>query len=150
MRAFRDTANDAMVREHGLGALLLQALNWDRAPVMEEEERAALLADWANPDAAIAMLNWYRASSMDVPDMDAPYALPDGFAPPPLPPLMIPTLVIWAMDDMALPPANLEGLDALIPNLTLVQVPDFGHFVPWEAPDKVNAALDAFLDRTGG
>lgn len=33
----------------------------------------------------------------------------------------------------------------MIPNLTLVQVPDCGHFVPWEAPDKVNAALDAFL-----
>jgi pimeloyl-ACP methyl ester carboxylesterase len=58
---------------------------------------------------------------------------------------MIPTLVIWAMDDIALPPANLDGLGDMIPNLTLVQVPDCGHFVPWEAPDKVNAALDAFL-----
>ncbi|WP_298191437.1 alpha/beta hydrolase [Novosphingobium sp.] len=146
MRAFRDTANDALVREHGLGALLMQVLNWgDRAPVMEEAERAALLQDWSNGDSAIAMLNWYRASPMDVPTMEAPFALPEGYAPPPLPPLMIPTLVIWAMDDMALPPANLDGLDAMIPNLTLVQVPDCGHFVPWEAPDKVNAALDAFL-----
>jgi len=146
MRAFRDTANDKLVCEHGLGALLLQVLNWgDRAPVMEEAERAALLKDWSNPNSAIAMLNWYRASPMDVPDMDAPFALPAGYAPPSLPPLMIPTLVIWAMDDMALPPSNLDGLHAMIPNLTIEQVPDCGHFVPWEAPDKVNAALEAFL-----
>lgn len=145
MRAFRDTANDTLVREHGLGALLAQALNWDRAPVMEEAEREALLKDWSDPNSAIAMLNWYRASPMDVPDMDAPFALPAGYAPPPLPPLTIPTLVIWAMDDMALPPSNLDGLDAMIPNLTIEQVPDCGHFVPWEAPDKVNAALEAFL-----
>ena len=149
MRAFRDPANDAMVREHGLGALLVQALNWERAPAMEEAEREALLADWSNPDSAIAMLNWYRASPIDVPDMDAPFALPAGYAPPPLPPLMIPTLVIWAMDDQALPPANLAGLSEMIPDLTIQEVTDCGHFVPWEAPSRVNAALAAFLDRTG-
>jgi pimeloyl-ACP methyl ester carboxylesterase len=149
MRAFRDTANDALVREHGLGALLAAALEWENAPLMEEAERAALLADWSNPASAIAMLNWYRAALIDVPDMDAPFALPAGYAPPPLPPLGIPTLVIWAMDDMALPPSNLDGLGAMIPDLTIEQVSDCGHFVPWEAPDKVNAALEAFLDRAG-
>ncbi|MEO0033931.1 MAG: hypothetical protein RIS94_3689 [Pseudomonadota bacterium] len=81
--------------------------------------------------------------------MDAPFALPDGYAPPPLPELLIPTLVIWAMDDLALPPANLNGLDRMIPDLTIAEVSDCGHFVPWEAPERVNAALDAFLDRTG-
>ncbi|MEM6477354.1 MAG: alpha/beta hydrolase, partial [Pseudomonadota bacterium] len=56
-----------------------------------------------------------------------------------------PTLVIWAMDDLALPPENLEGLNDIIDPLTVVKVPDCGHFVPWEAPDKVNAAMDGFL-----
>lgn len=145
MRAFRDPANDAMVREHGLGALLAQALKWERAPTMEEEERAALFKDWSDPDAAIAMLNWYRASPMAVPPMEAPFALPEGYQDAPVPPLAIPTLVIWAMDDMALPPCNLDGMDKLVTNLTLEQVHDCGHFVPWEAPDAVNAALDRFL-----
>jgi pimeloyl-ACP methyl ester carboxylesterase len=53
------------------------------------------------------------------------------------------------MDDIALPPSNLEGLDDIIDDLTLVQVPDCGHFVPWEAPEKFNAALEDFLARTG-
>ena len=145
MRAFRDTANDALVREHGLGALLMKALSWNRSAALEDAERDALLQDWSNPDTAIAMLNWYRASSINVPPMDAPFALPEGYSDAPLPPLAIPTLVIWAMDDLALPACNLEGMDKLVTNLTLEPVHDCGHFVPWEAPDKVNTALDAFL-----
>jgi pimeloyl-ACP methyl ester carboxylesterase len=149
MRAFRDPANDALVREHGLAGMLLKAFG-DR-PVnlaMEEDERNALLADWQDRDAAFGMLNWYRASPMDVPAPDAPLEMPEG-AGLAVPRLTIPTLVIWAMDDLALPPVNLDGLDAYVDDLTIERVPDCGHFVPWEAPDKVNAALDAFLARTG-
>ncbi len=148
IRAFRDSANDGLVREHGLGALLLKVVKWDRSSAMDDEERNALMEDWANPDTAIAMLNWYRASVMDVPPMDAPFELPADHTPPTLPNLTIPTLVIWAMDDLALPPANLEGMDEIIDDLTLVEVPDCGHFVPWEAPEKFNAAMDEFLART--
>ncbi len=148
MRDFRDPANDALVREHGLGGLLLKAIKWDSPSAMEPAEREALMADWQNRDAAFAMLNWYRASPVDVPPPDAPYALPPGWTAPPLPPLTIPTLVIWALDDLALPPENLEGLDEIITNLSIVRVPDCGHFVPWEAPGAVNAALDEFLTRT--
>ncbi|CAM4088999.1 3-oxoadipate enol-lactonase 2 [Novosphingobium lubricantis] len=145
MRDFRDTANDALVRQHGLGAVLMKALKWERSPLLEEDERAALMQDWADPEAAIAMLNWYRASPVAVPPLDAPYALPEGFRDSPLPPLAIPTLVIWAMDDKALPPCNLEGIERVVTDLTLEEVPGCGHFVPWEAPQAVNAALDRFL-----
>ncbi|WP_199502770.1 alpha/beta fold hydrolase [Qipengyuania sp. YIM B01966] len=149
MRGFRDPANDALVREHGLAGILLQEVKWDRPSQMESAERDALLADWQDREAAFGMLNWYRASPVDVPPLDAPYALPNGWTEPPLPRLAIPTLVIWAMDDLALPPENLAGLDAAIDDLTVVEVRDCGHFVPWEAPEAVNAALDEFLTRTG-
>ena len=145
MRLFRDPANDALVREHGLAPLLIKAFDGKLGSTPEPEEAAALLADWAVPEAAFGMLNWYRASPMDVPPIDAPLALPARYSPPPLPPLAIPTLVIWALDDIALPPANLIGLDELVTDMTLVEVPDCGHFVPWEAPAAVNAALDDFL-----
>ncbi len=148
MRGFRDTANDALVREHGLGGILLQEIKWDSADTMEPAERAELLNDWQDRDAAFAMLNWYRASPIDIPPMDAPYEIPAGWAPPALPNLSIPTLVIWGMDDLALPPENLEGLDSIIDDLTLVKVPGSGHFVPWEAPQAVSGAIDAFLART--
>lgn len=148
-RQFRDPANDALVEQFGLGGLLLKAFGeTPENPKMEPEERAALLADWENREAAIAMLNWYRASPMEVLDLAAPYELPAGWTPIPLPKLTIPTLVIWALDDIALPPANLDGLEDYVTDLTIERVPGSGHFVQWEAPEQVNAALDAFLSRT--
>lgn len=148
-RVFRDPASDAIVEQFGLGGVLLKAFGeTPENPKMEPEERAALLADWEDREAAIAMLNWYRASPMEVLDMDAPYELPSGYTPVPIPKLTIPTLVIWAMDDIALPPANLDGMDELIDDLTVVRVPGSGHFVQWEAPDEVNAAMEEFLGRT--
>ncbi len=148
MRGFRNPENDALVREHGLAAILMKEVKWERAAEMESEERAALLADWQDREAAFGMLNWYRASPIDVPPLDAPYELPDGWTPPALPKLTIPTLVIWALDDLALPAENLDGLDEVVEDLTVVKVPGCGHFVPWEAPEKVNAAMDEFLART--
>ena len=63
----------------------------------------------------------------------------------PFPKLVIPTLVIWALDDAALPPCNLDGMEELVPDVSIVKVPDCGHFVPWENPAAVNAAIDDFL-----
>lgn len=148
IRAFRTPEANDIVREHGLKGLLLREVRWDRGANLEEGERAALLQDWSNPDNAIAMLNWYRGSPLVVPPMDAPFELPADYAPPHLPNLAIPTLVIWAMDDLALPPANLEGLEDLVDDLTITKVPGCGHFVPWEAPDAVNKAMEEFLSST--
>lgn len=150
-RTLVDPANDALVHGGGLAAVLLKATGgrmFEGDDPMEPAERAAVLADWENREAAFGMLNWYRANPLDVPSMDAPFALPEGYQVPKLPKLELPTLVIWAMDDIALPPENLEGLDQLVTDLTVVEVPNSGHFVPWEAPAAVNAALDAFLART--
>ncbi len=145
IRAFRDPANDRLIREEGLTGLLQKAVRWDKSDAMEAEERAALLRDWEDRDAAFGMLNYYRASPLVVPEMDEPFALPDGWKPPVLPNLAIPTLVIWAMDDLALPASNLEGLDAFVDTLRIERVENCGHFVPWEAPDRFNAAMDTFL-----
>ena len=83
----------------------------DAPDKMEPAERAKLLEDWQHRDAAFAMLNWYRASPIDIPPLDAPYEVPEGWAPPPYPALRIPTLVIWAQDDLALPAENTDELD---------------------------------------
>ncbi|WP_370189174.1 alpha/beta fold hydrolase [Qipengyuania sp.] len=148
-REFRNTDNDPIIREHGLLPVLIKAFGGEPSFDVEPEEQAALLKDWSDPDAAIGMLNYYRASPMEVLPLDAPYELPEDYQPLPLPGLTIPTLVIWAMDDIALPPANLDGLEEVVENLEVVQVPGSGHFVQWEAPDAFNEAADAFLSRTG-
>ena len=146
IRAFRDPANDQLIREKGLTGLMSMAVNWDKPSAMPPEERDIMLADWEDRDACFGMLNYYRASEMNVPEMDVPFETPEGWSPPTLPKLTIPTLVIWALDDLALPPENLEGLEDIIDPLTIVRVPDCGHFVPWEAPDAVIGGMETFLE----
>ena len=147
IRVFRDPASDAIIEAHGIAGLLAHAFA-DRVPsggLMPAAEIERSLADWQDRDTCRAMINWYRAAAMTVPAMDEPYAEPPAA---PFPALNIPTLVVWALDDTALPPCNLEGMTDLVPNVSIVEVPGCGHFVPWEKPDAVNAAMDEFLART--
>ena len=149
MTGFRDPANDALVREQGLAALLFKLFGTGGfSDALEPEERDFMFQSWQDRDACFGMLNWYRAAAIEVPPLDAPYELPEGWAPPPMPKLTIPTLVIWATEDHALPTGNVAGLGDLVDDLTLVEVEGSGHFVQWEKPDAVNAAMEDFLART--
>ncbi len=172
IRQFREPATDALIRRYGFATLLLRAFGQSAAITRETPpqeaarmvltafgtpparidaanlaEAEALLARWQEPGAATAMLNWYRASAIDVPAPQAPLAPPDGWREPALPRLACPTLVLWGEDETALPPANLDGLEEFVADLTLRRIPQCGHFSPWQAPDAVNAALEAFLTR---
>ncbi|ALJ11878.1 alpha/beta fold hydrolase [Sphingopyxis macrogoltabida] len=144
IRTFRDPASDAIIEAHGIAGLLAHAFA-DKVPsggIQPPDEIARSLKDWEDRDTCRAMINWYRGSAVTVPAMDEPYAEPPAM---PFPKLAIPTLVIWALDDVALPPCNLDGIEELVPDATIVEVPGCGHFVPWEAPDAVNTAMDDFL-----
>ena len=112
--------------------------------VIPEAEKRQYLADWSQPNALSAMLNWYRAMRRIVPPPGATVPLPDWVLKP-FPEVKVPTLVIWGMRDKALLPIQLEGLDELVEDLAIVRLPDAGHFAPWEAPDEVVAALVPFL-----
>ncbi len=142
---FRNPANDPSIRARGISGIMEQETEWYQPGAMPAEERAILEKDWKDREACFGMLNYYRGSSMVVPPMDAPFALPDDYAAPSLPKLTVPTLVIWAMDDLALPPENLKGMGDIIDPLNIVKVPDCGHFVTWEAPGPVIAAMEEFL-----
>ena len=144
IRAFRDPANDELIREKGLTGLMTKAVKWDKPSAMPPEERAALLADWGDRDACFGMLNWYRASALVVPDMDEEAEMP-AFVSGDFPKLNVPTLLIWAMDDLALPASNIDGIETVVPNVVVQPVYDCGHFVIWEKPDAVNAAMERFL-----
>lgn len=144
MRAFRDPANDAFIEEHGLAAFLAKTVNWDRSPEMDDKERDIYFEDWARPGAPFGMLNWYRAAQIAVPEPDEEMARP-AILDIDFPVLEMPVLVVWGMEDLALLPGQTEGLEEVARNLTFVKIEEAGHFVPWEAPDKVNAAIEEFL-----
>lgn len=143
IRAFRNPALDEQVTAMGLGRFFDTSFAKHVDPALVASERAAYLDEWGQPGAITAMLNWYRASAIVVPAMDETPERP-AFLDAPFPPLRMPVLVIWGMRDTALLPVQLEGLDALIPDLSIVQV-DAGHFVPWEKPQPVTDAIREWL-----
>ena len=58
-----------------------------------------------------------------------------------------PTLVMTGELDAWSPPAQHEAIAARIADSTLVIVAGAGHMLPLEAPDTVNQAIAAWLDR---
>jgi pimeloyl-ACP methyl ester carboxylesterase len=113
--------------------------------LIPHEEKRRYVAEWAEPGALTAMFNWYRASPLVVPGPGATVPTPDWVLGA-FPKVRIPTLVVWGMRDVALLPVQLDGLDRLVDGLTVVRLPNAGHFAPWEAPEAVAAALAPFLD----
>jgi pimeloyl-ACP methyl ester carboxylesterase len=145
MNAFRAPGFEKLVEAQGFDWFFDKTFSGhvDLAMIPESEKRQ-YIADWSQPGAFTAMLNWYRASPLIVPPPGITVPLPDmllRFSRK----IRIPTLVVWGMKDPALLPVQLDGLDELVDDLQVVRLPDAGHFAPWEAPDEVAAALAPFL-----
>ena len=148
IRALRSPGVEAAIRAMGLDAFFEKVIgrNADAAR-MPAEERQHYIDDWSRPGALTAMIDWYRASGLEVPATDEDAALP-LWTKAPFPRLSMPVLVIWGMKDTALLPVQLAGLHEHIDDLRIVTVEDAGHFVPWERPETVNAAIRDFLAET--
>ena len=93
-------------------------------------------------------LNYYRASPLRPPRTGPPHDDPAAatvvIARDKLD-VKLPTLVIWGMDDIALPPALLDGLDDFVPQMQLHKVPDATHWIVHEQPALVTRLLQEFL-----
>ena len=89
-------------------------------------------------------LNYYRASPLRPPRLDDPAAAAVTIAPERLQ-INLPTLVIWGMDDSALPPALLDGLEDFVPQMQLHRVTGATHWIIHEQPALVIAHLTRFL-----
>jgi pimeloyl-ACP methyl ester carboxylesterase len=89
--------------------------------------------------------NYYRASPLRPPRPDdaaaAAVTLPIESLT-----VQLPTLVLWAMEDIALPPELVDGLDDYIHRLTLERVPGATHWIIHERPAFVAQRLAAFLE----
>ena len=67
--------------------------------LIPEAEQQQYIADWSQPGALTAMLNWYRASKVVVPPPARHLAAARTGCSRAFPEVKVPTLVIWGMKD---------------------------------------------------
>jgi pimeloyl-ACP methyl ester carboxylesterase len=67
-----------------------------------------------------------------------------------LPQVEVPTLLLYGERDERAPRSVWEPLQSTIPTAELVLIPNGGHMVDLEAPDRVNDEIRGFLRRVGG
>ncbi len=114
-----------------------------------EEELRIYRESWAQPGALTAALKYYRAAPLvgwgrkdGPPEANNPAWIKSWQ-------VRVPALVLWGEKDIYLLPELLDGLESLVPQLTLRRVSDATHWVAHEKPELVNEAIREFLATIG-
>ena len=111
---------------------------------LDEATRAQYHATWSA--GLTGGCNYYRASPLR-PARPGDPAVDAVQLPRSMLTVDVPTWVLWGLDDIALLPSLLDGLDGYIPRLTLETVADADHWVIHTHPARVIAGLTAHLLR---
>lgn len=103
----------------------------------------------APPEAISVYARAYAASGHEAPTMlyraiDMHWEERRAFDPQ----IALPALMVTADRDPFLPAEASEGMEERVPNLTRASL-DAGHWVTWEAPDAVSAAITGWLRQLG-
>ncbi len=108
---------------------------------LRAQYRAVWIGDGSRPGAGLTgSLNYYRASPLRPGDEAGAIELsPEAFT------VRLPTLVLWAMQDSALPPALLDGLERWVPDLRLERIEGATHWVVHEQPNRIAQHIGQFL-----
>jgi len=90
-------------------------------------------------------LNYYRASPLrpvgpDGSDTLAGVELPDALVT-----VGVPTTVLWGLEDHALLPGLLDGLERWVPQLEVLRVPGASHWIVHEQPARIVAEVTRLL-----
>jgi pimeloyl-ACP methyl ester carboxylesterase len=90
----------------------------------------------------------HDAMQLEIPDLAQHFFA--GVAEPPATTSLrvdVPTLVLWGMQDAALLPGELDGLDEYAPNAIIVRIADGGHSPMRSHPALVNRAIRDFVEQ---
>jgi pimeloyl-ACP methyl ester carboxylesterase len=140
-----DEAAEKMA-ENGFARTFSMLEKFSSGPWLDQELREEYLKAWSQPGRMNAMLNWYRASPMQVPVSDekpVPAPLlnidPENFR------IKMPHLLLWGMEDTALLPVARSGLDEFADDLKIVEVEDAGHWINHTHPDFIAGEIHQFI-----
>ena len=125
-------------------AALPDGAGWLTEP-LRAQYRAVWNGDGSRPGAGLTGgLNYYRASPLR-PPRGGDGAAADVVLPPEAFTVRLPTLVLWALQDSALLPGLLEGLERWVPRMTLERIERATHWVVHEQPALVARHIEHFL-----
>lgn len=122
----------------GIAEAQLQANDWAlfRTFSRGEGDQDRYIADLSRPGALTASLNWYRANL--APRMPGPRRE--------LPPVTVPTLGIWSTGDHYLDGERMRmSGDCVAGPWQYVEIPDASHWIPLDAPGRLNELLGDWL-----
>ncbi len=142
---------ESLLAENGFERLFamftrMGALDGAHGGWLTEAVRAQYRAVWQA--GLTGALNYYRASPLRPPVADDDPMRALALAPE-FVTVKVPTSVVWGEADTALPPSLLDGLDAYVPDMTLVRIPEATHWVVHEQPQRVAREIEAALARPG-
>jgi len=107
---------------------------WSRHPDLD-----GVIADLERDGSLTPSLNWYRANIPPEAWVSAPFELP---------PVQAPTMGVWSSGDFALIEAQMTGSAAFCANeFRYERLDGPGHWMQFDAPDRLNALLLDFLPR---
>lgn len=116
---------------------------------MTSQRRGEYQAAWGDAAGLGAMINWYRATPLQVavPNQPIPAEQLPQFDPARMR-ISMPHLLIWGMNDTALRPETRDGLKAFCDDLVMVDVAGADHWIAHQKPDLVAREIRAFAEVT--
>jgi pimeloyl-ACP methyl ester carboxylesterase len=144
MNALRAPAAEAMCAADDHAALLAFFTGMQRpdAPWLTDERIAEYRVVWAR--GLTGGLNYYRVSPLSPPTTEAEAARMRALKPQDFV-CRVPTLVLWGMADIALPPRLLDGLPDVVPQLRIERVERGTHWLIHEEPQFVANCVRQFF-----
>ncbi len=112
------------------------------------ETLAVYLDAWSRPGRLRGMVNWYRASPLQVAQPGQPIENPHVLSPR-AGHVACPHLVIWGQGDKALLEGCLDGLEAWCPDLKVHRVAGADHWICHQKPDLVARLIGEWLRERG-
>jgi pimeloyl-ACP methyl ester carboxylesterase len=105
---------------------------------MRHPDADAVIADLERDGSLTPGFNYYRAT-----------VTPEALTGPPLelPPITAPTMGIWSSGDPHLLEPQMQNSAKYVNDFRYERIDGAGHWMQWEAPDKVSALLVDFLPR---
>ncbi len=138
---------ETRLAEDGYRRLLRMMTEFSEADWMTPQLAAQYRAAWSGPGVLSGMLNWYRASPIEVPEAgragaglftDPRHAGESALA------VRVPHLVCGERPTRRLRPSCLADLADFVPDLTVQRFAGRGHWILHENPDGVAAAIRDF------